>query len=252
MNKAVMFTVADSNNMKYANMMINSFKKFHPDVPVVIFGEKELIKTKDKEIFYKASPYFAKQLMKDYDLVLKMDADQIVTGNLDHILHDESYDVGTVFNINRVDPPQYGYVQGWGIPPNEYYNCGLVAMRSKKFITKWLDLCQSKYFYRFQFREQDLLNILCHYNDYKVKCFDHTDKVNNVYNWNGLVSKGEWHSAVMKGEDMVVPRGNDNYPDHDMVLKVIHWAGGNMGEKMEYRKYFSEECIRRLDYLVTQ
>ena len=170
--KIIAFTVADKANKKHANKMIKSFHKFHPDIEVKIYNEKDV---GDDVNYYKATPMFAKELIDDYDLVIKMDADQIVTGNLDYLFKAQ-YDVGTVLNFNRADHKMYGRVTVFDVPPVMYVNCGLVAMRSKSFINHWWNLCNSYHFENLQYKEQDLLNILVHYGDYVVDCFDFPDK----------------------------------------------------------------------------
>lgn len=245
--KICVFTIAgDPVNLRYAKMLVKSFSHFHPDIPFIIYGQDELSKIEDPQKFYKATPLFAKELIKDYDLVIKMDADQLVLGNLDYLFTQE-YDVGTVLNINRVDPPRFGLVQGWGIAPNEYLNCGLVAMRSQTFIDHWWTLCNSPQFDRLQYREQDLLNILYYYGQYKTLCFDHFNKRENYAGFHGLVGKGEWIHAVLKDGQVVIPQGKDNYPDRDTVVKLAHWAGGQGEPKMDYQKWFSDEVIEYID-----
>ena len=123
------FTIADDNNLPYAKMLENSFKKFHPTVPFHIVTGDELAEyTKaDPKFFYRATPIIANKYIKEYDLVLKIDADSIVTGSLDYVFNTKDYDIGTVMNWNRVDPQKYGAVGGWGIHPTDYFNCGFVS-----------------------------------------------------------------------------------------------------------------------------
>ncbi len=254
---AIAFTIADDNNLKYVRMLENSLRKFHSEkeLPLkIVQGEKLQAYLKDDpHFFYRATPIVAEPLLKEYDLVLKLDADQIITGKLDYILNTTDYDVGTVMNWNRVDPQQYGLVEGWGINPVEYFNCGLVAMRSEKFAHHWNVLCFSDRFDKLQYREQDLLNILCWYGNYNVRCFDHGDGIAQYYCWHGLISKGEWSRAELRGDDIVVPALKDQKSafGREWTVKVIHWAGGNNAGKMNYRPYFKEEVADRLDYLVS-
>lgn len=251
--KPIAFTIADKNNEKYAKMMANSFKKFHPDIPIVMFGEEQIAKTRDMHIFYRATPYFARQLMKDgYDMVLKLDADQIILGSLDHIFNTDDYDVGTVLNINRVDPPKYGVVGVWDIKPQHYYNAGLVAMRSKAFVEHWFNLCYSEHFLNYQYREQDLLNIMTHYGTYNVRCFDIPDAGHNYVAWHGLLSKGEGMRMILKNDTVYLPKDTETkYPPERTAVKVYHFAGGQGAEKMNYRTCFNEEIIAYIDKLVS-
>lgn len=245
------FTIADDNNLKLAKNLENSFKKFHPDVPFhVVQGDELKEYLEDPNFFYRATPIVAEKYIQDYELVLKIDADSIITGDLTYVFETKDYDVGTVINWNRVDPKLYGLVQGWGIAPPEYMNCGFVAMRSEQFIKHWKNICFSPQFERLQYREQDLLNILIYYGNYNVRCFDHGDGPANMHAWWGLIAKGEWIRAELRGDEIIIPKGEDNFPNRDMELKVIHFAGGNSGVKGNYKTMFSDEVVERLDYLV--
>lgn len=248
MKKVIAFIPADKNNLPYAQMLVNSIRKWHSEeeLPITIIDNPD---PKDQAFWYRATPIIAKDLLKEYELALKLDADQICFGPLTEILNDTSYDVGTVLNINRMDPQTYGIISFQGIAPNEYYNNGLVAIRSKDFVDRWYDLCFSKYFDRLQFREQDILNILAHYGGYKVRCFDNYTPTSA--SWWGLVAKGESHRAILRGKDVVIPKGEDGYPDRDTVLKLWHCAGGSGEKKVNYRIHFSEKLIAYIDYLIS-
>lgn len=266
----IIFTCADKNNFPYSVMMLNSLRKFHDWSAILVTDEKDPEKLKllpkdvevvdlvpylqkDPMFFYRQKPTIAEPLMKEYELVLGMDSDQIVMGDLSYILDTKDYDVGTVINWNRVDPETYGTVQGWGINPIEYFNCGLVAMRSEKFVHHWNVLSFSEQFNRLQYREQDLLNILCYYGNYNVRCFDHGDGPANMSAWWGLISKGEWLRAENRMGEIIVPigEGDTPFPEADKVLKVIHMAGGSQENKMNYKTKFSDEVSARIDYLVS-
>lgn len=250
MKPRVMFTIADVKNMPMAIKLRNNIRKFHSEeeLPFIIIDEEKINSYKDPAFFYRATPIIAAELIKEYELVIKMDADQIVFSPLNHIWEHDDYKVGTVLNINRVDPARFGFVTTSVIDPAEYYNCGLVAIKSERFIKHWLDLCYSKYFDRLQYREQDLLNIICHFGDYEVKCFDRYDQINNVSAWWGLVAKGETMKMVKYDKGVFLPRGQDGYPDRDTDIKVFHYAGGG-NEIKNYRIIFNEEIISYIDWL---
>jgi hypothetical protein len=229
--KVIFFTVADKNNIDYAIKMKNSLKKFHPNIPLEIIGEGRLGEIKHPQKFYLMTPLIANDLIDKYDLVIKIDADYIITGNLSHIIADNGYDVGTVLNNNRIHAP----VTVWDIPPQLYFNAGFVAMRSKKFIRHWLRLCMSARFNNYQFREQDLLNILCHYGDYAVKCFD------MFGNWHGLIGNADWAKYEVKDGKLMFG---------DIEIKGIHWAGGNIPNKMTLHNNFKPEVVEYLQNLI--
>ena len=252
--KIIAFVIADDENLPLAKKMINSLRKFHSEeelpVHIVTGDELKQYREDDRQFFYRATPIVAEKFIDDYDMVLKLDADQIILGSLDFVLNSTGWDIGTVYNWNRVDPEKYGLVQVWDVSPTQYFNCGFVAMRSKEFVLHWLQLCKSNHFDKYQYREQDLLNILTHYGNYKVKCFDDYDMMYEYSAWHGLRVKGETMKMVLRDNKVILPKGDDNYPVRDVEIKVWHEAGGNNGTKGNYRLYFNEDMIAHIDYLV--
>lgn len=263
----VVFTVADKNNLKYAVTMLTTLRKFH-DWPAILYTDeidteklpditnltvvdmKPLLQ--DRMFFYRQKPILAEPLLDEYELVIGLDADQLILGDLSYIKDTNDYDVGTVINWNRYDEKFYPPVSGWGIYPAEYFNCGLVALRSKKFAHHWNVLCHSIQFDRSQYKEQDMLNALCYYGNYNVRCFDHGDPVRKINAWYGIVGKGEWNRAIVKGNDIVVPQGfgTTPFPPADMTIKVAHMAGGPEGKKDNWGAFFSPEAMVRIQELI--
>jgi hypothetical protein len=246
--KTIAYTIADQNNLVFAQNLERSFKHFHPDIEFRIIGEKELAESgvPKPDVFYMAAPLFAQKLMDEgYTTLLKIDADSVITGSLNHILENDLYDVGVVYNWNRVDPARYGEIGLATIQPREYYNNGFVVLRNYDFVQEWLSMCTGKHFNRMPFREQGFLNILCHYGRFTVRCFDDSPM------WHGLISKGEWSRCVLKNGELVLPTSPEGYPNEEKIIKVIHWAGGANEPKFNYRIYFSEECSAYIDGLIT-
>lgn len=269
MKKPVLFfTAASKSHIPYARMMINSFKKFHPDVPfLLVTDETDTTKLpkdvtvedltpylKDPHFWYRQKPILMERYIKEYDLVVGMDSDQIVTGSLDYIMETKDYDVAGVLNYNSLDAQQYGVVQGWGINPIEYVNCGLVAVRSEKFVHEWYVWCFSPQFERMQFREQDGLNIKIYHGNWNCRILDHGDEPAKMHAFWGLFGKSYWNKAILQDNKLIVPKDETDViiSKYDTEIKVLHWAGGNGSpEKMRYQTRFNEEIIQRIDYLVS-
>lgn len=251
MKPVIFYTVAlDEQNQEYADKMIRSFK-YYNDYPLKTFTIEDftdlLGHKPEYNDFYRLTPMFARSLIDEYELVVRLDADQVILGKLDYIVdHRKDYDLGTVLNINRIDPLRYEMPKGYGIEANEYYNMGLLAFTNKKLLEHLWKLCHSKYYYRLRFREQDIMNILAHYGDYKVRCFDHYDYKNKYYAWHGLVAKGEGSKMILDGDTVILPKGKDNYPDHDLVIKAYHWAGGDGEVKWNLHNHFNEELAKHI------
>jgi len=242
MKKRVAFTVYDKDNEKYAKMFKASLRKFHSkeELPLVEVDQTHLDRIQDPYKFYRMTPLISKDLIREYETVIKFDCDQIVTGDISHIW-EKGWDAACVNNSNPRELKKVE-VKVWDVHPLAYLNAGLVVMHSKKFIDHWMRLCMSDHFNAYQFREQDLMNIMAFYGDWKVRLLDASN------NWHGLISKGYWPNVKMKNDDMILPK-NDEWPkDEDKVIKVLHWAGGNV-DKMNYRISFQSSVIKRLEWL---
>lgn len=250
MNKAF-FSIADRKNLPYFEMMKNSLAKFYPDTPLILINEEAIDRFKDPHFFYRATPIVAKNLLRDYDVVIKIDADTIITGNLDEAIEGD-YDVGVVYNSNPREDKAYP-IRFLDIDPMKYVNAGFVVMKSKAFVDHWLYLCRSPHFLNYQYREQDLLNFMVWYmseemgGPYKVKFLDQGDS------FYGLASKQFWTDIVVKDNQLVLPPVTDEsgtYPDTEKIIRAIHFAGGNTPDKMKYRLRFQPDVVKFIDKLV--
>lgn len=231
MERKVIAIPADESerNKKFNSMFINSLKKFHPDIEVRFFPNPD---PDDKDYWYRAKPIIACQLFDEgYTTAILMDNDQIITGSLEEILKDtEDYDVGVILN----DPTWQ--IQVWDITHPKYYNNGLVVVRSKEFAEHWKRLCFSPHFHNYQYREQDLLTILCSdYSNYKVKLLDTPTK---VY---GEVAKPQWLQGQIINNKLMI--GNTE-------VCIIHFGGGNTPDKGNYFLKFQPEVANWIDKLI--
>ena len=243
-NKIIAFTVADSNNMKFYEMLKNSWNKFHPNIEINLIAGEDLQNRlkQDPFFFYRAKPVLAKEAFeKGYDTVVVLDVDQIITGDLSHTWESE-FDVTVVQNSNPKEAKIYP-VQVWDIPPMAYVNCGYVVMKSKTFVDHWYSLCFSNHFNSYQFKEQDLLNILVFYCGYNVNFLDSGDK------FHGLASKGYWMNIELKDGKLVLPQNSEWPQSGDKEICIIHFAGGNDPTKGNYRIRFQDKVVAHLDYL---
>lgn len=252
--KTVIFTVCDQNNLKYARKLIKSFKYFHPEKDFVLFTNAKVenipgvrilpITSTDKDIWYEQKPYFADILFREgYESVLGLDSDQLILGKLDYLFNTTGYDVGTVLNFNPLDFRTYGAISVNGVHyATEYYNCGLVMMRNHKFVKHWLRLCNSKYFPRFTYKEQDLFNLICHFGEYEVKCYDDADPDNNYFAWHGLLGSREALRMQMVNGEVYLPASPEGFPSRDIIYKVYHAGNGQTpNDKLNHRLIFNED-----------
>lgn len=242
--KRAFFTAVDKNNEeKFLPLLARSLQKFCPDSELVVFKDDVIKKYNDSLFFYRAAPIIAMNLMDSgYDEVCKLDADQIIVGDISDIWEGD-FDVASVLNTNPREMKKL-LVSAASIDPVEYMNCGLVVLKNKQFVKKWLNLCHSYHFDRYQYREQDLMNLMIHFGGWRVKQLD------GEKGFYGLSAKGYWPSAVLKDKKIMIPK-NDEWNKADVELKVIHFAGGNDPQKGNYRLYFSEEVCQRIEEILS-
>lgn len=243
MSNKVVFTVADDNYLPYAKMLERSFKKFHPDIDFIIFGAEDIKRVNHPEPYYANKAFFGKELSeKGYDHIINIDADSIAVGSLDDLFN-APYEVGCVLN-NAITIPDPLERQICGLDktnPIFYVNAGLVASRSSRFWRWWDELNHRHFFQRYQFREQDTLNMIFHYGDLKCVNFDDSS---SIY---GLWLNGYWPQVTLDGEELVLP---ESVLGVKKSLKVLHWAGGANAPKMNYRTRFIEPVADRIGELV--
>ena len=145
-------------------------------------------------------------------------------------------------------------VSVWDINPIDYINCGFVVMKSKRFVKHWLKLCTPERATHYQFYEQDFLNILCFYGDYKVRFLDKGK--NNK--WHGLIVKGYTSEINLINKKLILPKGSgaehDIWPeDTDKEIVCYHVAGGIIPNKFaDLDIRFKPEVAEYLKYLIDE
>lgn len=247
MNKRIAFTIAGPEDLGYADKMIKSLRKFHDEdeLPIVVIsGEKlqNLLK-QDPMFYYRATPIIARDLWRQgYREIIKIDSDSVITGDISHVWKDK-FDVGVVNNGNPRETKKYP-VTVWNIHPFSYVNAGFVVMKDERFINHWFNLCNSVHFQAYQMKEQDLLNIMVFYMDFRVSFLDSGDK------WHGLVSKGYFPQMELRENKLILPK-NEEWNKEDKEISVIHFAGGRVADKMNFNIQFREEVVEWLKKLTS-
>lgn len=196
---------------------INSFKRFHPDIPLVVYRQDRINEIIDGHTinWLNAKPMFAKPLIGKYECIINMDSDQIVLGRLDEVFTND-YEVGSVVNMN-----DYESVSLDTVPKEKYLQAGLVASRVPEFWDIWMAR-SLKDAWQCRCAENDTLNMVIYENNWKLKVFDQ-DK-----DYYGCKSLGRESEFVMEG-NKVMCRGEQ--------VKCYHAAKGpgNM-PKLTYDK----------------
>ena len=235
------FTVgSDVPNEQYAQKMLNSLYKTNPDIAtkadVKFFKAGEMIQAgftllpTDLKMRY-PTPILMKLLLQDYECVVRLDADMIITGDISSCWEGD-FDVAVVQNGNprelQAQQAMMGRtVQVWDLNPLDYVNCGFVVVKNESFVDNWLRLCTPERANAYQFYEQDFLNILVHYGNWKVRFLDRQPD----NKWFGLIAKGYGSQFILKDNKLILPKnsGDDREPwptDFDKEIICIHMAGG--------------------------
>jgi len=160
---AVAFTIVDDRCYypEGTPVFINSFKRFHPDIPLVVFRQETIERVfSEKGVnFFCAKPVFARRLCGDYELVVNIDADTVITGRLAAVF-DQMYDVGGAWNFNDYENASFD-----NIKPEMYVQAGMVGSRQPRFWEIWeRENVRAMNYIR---KENDILNLVWH-NDPEV------------------------------------------------------------------------------------
>lgn len=179
MKPYVFFTFVSDNYYEGVGtpILINSFKKFHPDIPLVIFRQDIVERIIDPEKKFmggavnwlNAKPMFARLLTDEYECVVNIDADTVILDRLDEVFTDD-YDVGSVMNLNAFENRHFE-----NITDEMYLQAGMVASRKPEFWDLWMTR-SLKDNWQYKCAENDTLNLVV-YNDlvpygWKLKVFD--------------------------------------------------------------------------------
>ena len=282
-------TGLDQLNEQLAQKMLNSLYKTNPKIKEVadirFFKQKDALERgftfiNDLKMRY-MTPIFNQELLKEYECVVRLDADMIITGDISSCWEGD-FDVGVVQNANPreiiAQQQMMGkVVQVWDIDPLDYVNCGFVVVKSERFNDHWLKLCTPQR-QHYQFYEQDFLNILVFYGDYNVKFLDRQPD----NKWWGLISKGYWSQielkrilTMVKNADgqpkmtdgkitaagkpyLILPKNSgderDPWPtDNDKEIVCLHVAGGANAPKFtDIDIRFSEPVAAYLKQLIDE
>ena len=234
--------------------MMASFNRFHPDIPLYMLTEKEINKEVQTVVPMGLSylnPLLSRTIADDYDLVVHLDTDVIVTDRLDEILEGD-YDIAVA--RNNADQGSAGcgppHCLSGEVDIFKYANAGVVASTKKEFWDDWVELNQ-KNFNKYPMHEQDNLNILLKSGKYEVKWLDPVDKplyyniasaYGDVEKWNGRWDKHweSWERIEVKDDKLWLD---------GKLIKMLHYAGGHTPDKFNLTKHFSDEVTEHIKKL---
>ncbi len=245
--------------------LINSFKYFHPEIPIIRYGTKEqeeILKKYPGFRLYSFNPVLMLEAKKQYnaDLVIFIDHDSIVLDRMDEVLAMD-YDIASVKNDPDVHTENEDHNRPIkGIPNYEWVNAGFVACKNEHFLKQWyfLNFEAINYFggiNYYKMVEQDTLNIIFHNKLYKTKILD-DNKYNCFYGPSSqYITKGREPAKSVKHygayfcESWLDIKLENGHPKlHNKDIKVIHHCHGGNKEKLKFDLFNPEfkEYLRKI------
>jgi len=227
--KKVFFTIVGDSHYYPAGapQMINSFKRFHPDIDMVVFRQDVINQVfKEKGInFYNAKPTFAKMLTDHYDLVVNVDCDHIFLDRCEEILKGD-FDIACPINKN-----DYENTSVENVTEDMFLQGGLVASTSKKFWDVWEEA--NKDAMRYKCKENDVMNLVIYnqLSDMKLKILD---KDKDYY---GCKSLGREKDFFMEGNKVMLGRDQ---------MYIYHVAKGGTQKPTPKELGFKQDVV---DYM---
>lgn len=246
--KTVFFTIISDSHYHGCRTddFIKSFKRYHPDIDLVIFGQKEIDETfsLDHRVnFYNAKGTFAKKLYNDYELVVNIDADHIILDRMTEIL-EADYDVACPSNFNtwlnsgirtQTHATGYGAISDkWLVHMDRYLQGGLIASTSKLFWDQYAH-ASIQTWEQFGHKENDVLNIMMTMLPYKLKVLD------GDYVFSSPGFSCYYNCASLARERQMYIEDGKVWLDGKQV-KCYHFARGG-SVKPSYESLFSPEVV---------
>lgn len=236
--KTCFFTIVDDNYYYPVgtHILVNSFKKFHPDIDLIVFRQDQIDKTFFlKGInFYQAKPTFAKLLTKDYDRIINIDSDTIITGRLDEVL-DTDWEVGGVWNFNLYENSYFDNIKA-----TDYVQAGMVGATNPLFWDIWEKA--NKEAMKYVRQENDVLNKVW-YEDPQVSQMKRLiwDREKNYLGCKALGMEDQMYVE----DDKLMLNGQQ--------VKSYHWARGGKMPKMQFDNgWFRPEVTNFLNKIAYQ
>lgn len=216
--KKVCFTAVD-DKLYYpigTHIFVNSFKRFHPDIDLVVFRQDTVDKLfKEEDInWYQAKPFLAELLENQYDLVVNMDADHIVLDRMTEVFDKVDYDVAFPWNFNDYENAAFE-----NITEEMYLQCGMVASTSKKFWATWREANRDAM--QYVRKENDTVNLVV-YNQMPELKLKILDKDKDYYGCKSLGREPEFRAVDGK-----------TYCRNEQVIAYHYARGGRALPKLD-------------------
>ena len=237
----------------------NSIKHFHPEIDHVIVDSK-MTKEIEKEIPWMKNIWMMAPsclpLANDYDMVIHLDGDAVVTGPLDEMINSTAEIIGVRNNnslnqagahngitIRHMEP----FGNGSDIPLQGFINAGMIAAQGKDFWEDWhdvnsqvADVTNKGYYNPGWGDENDTLNQIFHSDKYTSEVIDPIGSgvsygLSNVWG-TGNNHWESWSQIYVKDDRLylndMIKEGWNMVQGDPMCIKVLHQAGGSIAAEL--------------------
>ncbi len=237
----------------------NSIKHFHPEIDHVIVDSK-MTKEIEKEIPWMKNIWMMAPsclpLANDYDMVIHLDGDAVVTGPLDEMINSTAEIIGVRNNnslnqagahngitIRHMEP----FGNGSDIPLQGFINAGMIAAQGRDFWEDWhdvnsqvADVTNKGYYNPGWGDENDTLNQIFHSDKYNSEVIDPIGSgvsygLSNVWG-TGNNHWESWSQIYVKDDRLylndMIKEGWNMVQGDPMCIKVLHQAGGSIAAEL--------------------
>jgi len=237
----------------------NSIKHFHPEIDHVIVDSK-MTKEIEKEIPWMKNIWMMAPsclpLANDYDMVIHLDGDAVVTGPLDEMINSTAEIIGVRNNnslnqagahngitIRHMQP----FGNGSDIPLQGFINAGMIAAQGRDFWEDWhdvnsqvADVTNKGYYNPGWGDENDTLNQIFHSDKYNSEVIDPIGSgvsygLSNVWG-TGNNHWESWSQIYVKDDRLylndMIKEGWNMVQGDPMCIKVLHQAGGSIAAEL--------------------
>ena len=237
----------------------NSIKHFHPEIDHVIVDSK-MTREIEKEIPWMKNIWMMAPsclpLANDYDMVIHLDGDAVVTGPLDEMINSTAEIIGVRNNnslnqagahngitIRHMEP----FGNGSDIPLQGFINAGMIAAQGKDFWEDWhdvnsqvADVTNKGYYNPGWGDENDTLNQIFHSDKYNSEVIDPIGSgvsygLSNVWG-TGNNHWESWSQIYVKDDRLylndMIKEGWNMVQGDPMCIKVLHQAGGSIAAEL--------------------
>ena len=237
----------------------NSIKHFHPEIDHVIVDSK-MTREIEKEIPWMKNIWMMAPsclpLADDYDMVIHLDGDAVVTGPLDEMINSTAEIIGVRNNNSLNQAGAHGGItirhmepfgNGSDIPLQGFINAGMIAAQGKDFWEDWHDVnsqvadVTNKGFYNPGWGdENDTLNQIFHSDKYNSEVIDPIGSgvsygLSNVWG-TGNNHWESWSQIYVKDDKLylndMIKEGWNMVQGDPMCIKVMHQAGGSIAAEL--------------------